>query len=127
MPSEMVKAVRLYHTPDQMKQALKNSWVLQSADDSPHSTIEVSEEPDIITDSQLARRRSAVAKAILDEAASNRMFKINIVISKDYACLTSHFSIMCACMSLYGVHLDEFYFHPMRSNWNELCGMAAES
>ena len=77
MPADMARAVRLYHTPSQMKQALKDSWV-QSVQRSAAAvsggdhSFQVSEEPEIVSDSSLARRRSAVARAILDEANSGK-------------------------------------------------------
>ena len=74
MPSDMTRAVRLYHTPDQMKQALKNSWARSQsaakARTAADHSFQISEEPDIVSDSSLARRRSAAARAILDEASS---------------------------------------------------------
>lgn len=75
MPSDLTRAVRLYHTPDMMKQALKDSWVLNahqslSTHSSHEHSFQVTEEPDIVSDSRLARQRSAVARAILDEAAT---------------------------------------------------------
>ncbi|XP_067933193.1 uncharacterized protein [Watersipora subatra] len=75
MPAEMARAVRMYHTPDMMKKALKNSWALNehhlytNKTGSDHS-FQVSEEPDIVSDASLARKRSAAARAILDEASS---------------------------------------------------------
>lgn len=90
MPSDMAKAVRLYHTPDQMKQALKNSWARSqsaaNARTAADHTFQISEEPDIISDSSLARRRSAAARAILDEATNGICKFQTIQLSAYFSC-----------------------------------------
>ena len=79
MPSDMARAVRLYHTPDMMKKALKDSWALNDhhilTNQSGHDhSFQISEEPDMISDQSLARQRSAVAKEILNEASKGSVF-----------------------------------------------------
>jgi len=76
----MAKAVRLYHAPDMFKRALKDSWALNehhlaTNDANQDHSFQVSEEADIISDSNLARRRSAAARAILDEASAGKILQ----------------------------------------------------
>lgn len=71
----MTRAVRLYHAPDMMKKALKDSWALHEhhsfTNKSGHDhSFQISAEPDVVSDASLARKRSAAARAILDEASA---------------------------------------------------------
>jgi len=64
MPAEMARAVRLHHTPNKMKPI---AWQPRDSHEK-EDVFEVQEEPEFVSDTSLARRRSAAARAILDEA-----------------------------------------------------------
>lgn len=74
MPSDLAKAVRMFHTPSKhdFRRQLLRSQVNEEAGNIPN-TFDITEEPEVLVDAALARRRSAAARAILDSATSGEL------------------------------------------------------
>ena len=76
MPSDLAKAVRMFHTPSKIgfgKQLLRSSANVEPSNNL--NTFNVMQEPDVLVDASLARRRSAAARAILDSADCSEIFE----------------------------------------------------
>ena len=76
MPLDLAKAVRMLHTPSKIgfgKLMLRSSTNAERSNNM--NTLNVMQEPNVLVDASLARRRSAAARAILDSADCSKIFK----------------------------------------------------